>query len=61
MNSKLQDELHRALIQDCIVHSCLNCEQFNAEKERCTHAPEHPLPTTVVVYGCKSWEPSIPF
>lgn len=61
MNFKQQDELHRVLIEGCILQSCLNCEAFDAEKERCKLAPSYPLPPAVVVFGCKSWEQVIPF
>ncbi len=61
MTSEQKDQLHRALIKDCTVHSCLNCELFDAKIERCSLAPSHALPATVVVFGCKSWTQYIPF
>jgi len=44
MNSDIKATLHEELVKNCIVRSCLNCENFNDKTERCELAPAYPLP-----------------
>jgi len=61
MSSELKKTLHEELVKASIVRSCLNCENFKEEDERCSLAPSYPLPAKVVVYGCLKWIMVIPF
>lgn len=62
LKSETADLLHRELIDQCIVKSCLNCLSFDAKVEVCLFYPGKPHPPAkVVVFGCPSWELDIPF
>jgi hypothetical protein len=61
MNSEDTKKLHEALVYDCIIRTCLNCEFFNKEAERCGNFPASPVPAKVLVFGCPQWMPFIPF
>lgn len=61
MNSEVSKHLHKELIEHGIVQSCLNCENFNEDSEKCSLAPAFALPAKVVVYGCSKWIILIPF
>ena len=52
--------LHQQLIKQQVVHSCLNCLEFDDETEHCTVVNVTP-PAKVLVYGCPKWTPDIPF
>ena len=52
--------LHKQLILQQVVHSCLNCEEFDEEKDQCIIVNLTP-PAKILVYGCPKWTPSIPF
>lgn len=52
--------LHRALVDSCVVRSCLNCENFNPGSEICEVGRQRP-PAHVVVYGCPAWDVKLPF
>lgn len=44
-----------------IYKSCLNCENFNEEKEICKKYNQRP-PARVIAYACKDWDDlEIPF
>ena len=52
--------LHQQLILQQVVKSCLNCEEFDNEKDQCVIVNVTP-PAKILVYGCPKWTPSIPF
>ena len=63
----LQSAIHGIIIKtiettDPLYKSCLNCNQFNEQKELCGLANQRP-PARVIAYGCPSWEDvdEIPF
>lgn len=57
---ELRPAFHQALVRAHIVHSCVNCMEFNHEAELCDLAKAKP-PTNIVVFGCPKWTPDIPF
>ena len=52
--------LQRSLLAAQVVHSCLNCEHFVQEPDKCTLYKTMP-PAKVIYFGCPSWEGEIPF
>jgi len=52
--------LHKELLSNFIVHSCINCDDFNEANETCSQVNQRP-PAKIVVFGCPKWTPSIPF
>lgn len=63
LKSETSDLLHRELVNQFIVKSCINCLSFDHRKtETCLFYPGNPRPpASVIVYGCPSWELDIPF
>jgi len=62
LKSEASDLLHRELVNNFIVKSCLNCLGFDQKVEVCLFyvgSPRPPAP--VIVFGCSSWELDIPF
>lgn len=61
LQSETSDLLHRELVNQFIVKSCLTCLSF-AKDETCLFYPGNPRPpASVIVFGCPSWELDIPF
>lgn len=54
--------LHRTLVENQSMPSCLNCAHFEPTNELCIKFDRHP-PAEVIVFSCgvKDWEGSIPF
>lgn len=61
MNSEQAHNLHEALLEEQVIRSCLNCDNFKEEDERCILAPAYPLPAKVIVFGCPKWTGVVPF
>ena len=59
MNYEQSQQLHKELVKQGIVATCLNCEHF--DKEKCLLAPAFALPAVVVVFGCPKWIQAPPF
>ena len=53
--------IHRQLVECQIVYSCLNCEHFQQIEERVCELYKVEPPPEVIVFGCPSWVPEIPF
>ncbi len=52
--------LDRLLASD-IIHSCINCGNWNPHDNKCFKWKQTP-PANVIVYSCgNDWEPDIPF
>lgn len=58
--NELRPAFHQALVESCIVRSCLNCMDFNHQAEICDLAKVRP-PAKVVVFGCPKWTLDPPF
>ncbi len=58
--NELRTAFHQSLVHAHIVHSCVNCMDFNHQDETCELAKVRP-PANVVVFGCPKWTPDIPF
>lgn len=58
--NELRPAFHQSLVRAHIVHSCVNCMDFNHQNETCELANARP-PANVVVFGCPKWTPDIPF
>lgn len=54
------DLLHEQLEHANVLHSCLNCELFDNDKQICLLAGIAP-PPKVAARGCPSWTSIIPF
>lgn len=56
------DRLHRGLIQEGVMRSCINCEHWSTKGNNfvCSLANKTPPPETLV-FGCESWNFNIPF
>lgn len=48
------------LIDREIWPTCINCDNFNEEEEKCKLYDQRP-PARVIVKGCPQWIPIIPF
>lgn len=57
----MRTQFHKELVQDLVVQSCINCENWDEKAEGCTLAGGQRPPAKVVVYGCPAWVPYIPF
>lgn len=51
-------KLHRFLVRQGAVSTCLNCVNWNGEC--CTLAKTVP-PPEVLVFGCPAWDNTLPF
>ena len=51
---------HEKLVDNYIIHSCINCEHFTANGDLCAKVAQRP-PARVIVYGCEEWDMKIPF
>jgi len=56
-----ENNLHKALVQQLVVRSCLNCENFDEKQETCSLTQGKKPPATIVVFGCIQWTQHIPF
>lgn len=66
---KSRRELHKALIDQVVVPSCINCGHWSANdaepppegtRNWCTKFNQYP-PETIIVLSCDSWMMDIPF
>lgn len=57
---KVHTALHEQLLTHGILHSCVNCEEWNEERSVCDKFATLP-PPDVIVYGCPEWNIEIPF
>lgn len=51
-------KLHRFLSRQGVVSTCLNCLHW--QNDQCTLAAAVP-PPQVLVFGCQSWDNTLPF
>lgn len=56
---KNANPVHRYLVDQQVLPTCLNCSQFNKETNLCLLAGVQP-PPEVLVFGCERWD-NIPF
>lgn len=63
IQSALVEALERTNKQNGLLRSCLNCDMFNEQLEKCAIAPTLKIPARVIAYGCPSWadKDEIPF
>lgn len=48
------------LIASDRAHTCINCVNWHGTTELCDKYKARP-PAPTIVYGCKDWQPDIPF
>lgn len=60
INSHLEAKaiLHSALIEHCVIATCINCEYW--KNDICTKYNAVP-PPRIIVYGCETWNENLPF
>ena len=59
-NLMQQQEMHKKMVDNGLLTSCINCEHFDKKARICTKYKVEP-PAEVIVYGCPEWEFDIPF
>lgn len=52
--------MHKKMVRNFLLSSCLNCEHWDKKPEQCRKFGMKP-PLEVIVYGCAEWEQDIPF
>lgn len=52
------EKLHRFLVKQGAVSTCLNCVNWQASKCKLAGAPP---PPEILVFGCQSWDNILPF
>lgn len=55
-----QQQMHKKMVENGLLTSCISCEHWNAKDERCEKYKVRP-PTNVIVLGCDEWVWDIPF
>lgn len=66
LNSKLKIQagiaLHKALVMNNSLPSCINCENYEPTNDYCKKFDTHP-PADIIVFSCgiNNWEGIIPF
>lgn len=71
MNDDIQKQLEREKIimpmwqllavRRGVIRTCINCDNWEKQKEECKLAPGQRPPVIVIVYGCQAWMEEIPF
>lgn len=62
MKRDLAYTLHKEMVEQLIVPSCINCEHWApTETGGCLLFEGAQPPPGIVVLGCEHWEPDIPF
>ena len=54
------DIAHGEMIRMFLFRSCINCSNWQHEKDKCGKYDEKP-PATIIVYGCDDWDIDLPF
>jgi hypothetical protein len=60
-NPKLRIEFQNSLIDNMIISTCTNCEDWNREAEVCRRFSNSRPPARVIVTGCEYHQFDIPF
>jgi len=60
MTAELAKQLAKEFWTNVIFQSCVNCDNFNDEKEICNLFKQRP-PARVIAHGCEKWAELIPF
>jgi hypothetical protein len=55
-----QQEMHKKMVDNGLLTSCINCEHWHPKTEQCGLFNQRP-PVPVIVYGCPEWQFDIPF